>query len=141
MGNMRLHPVIIQADGTGVAGSDAGQSTSEWESDMSERVWWSEGVLSSHGLRDRFQKWSDDPEQKRWTGNFFDYSWEGRIAPSPPTQIHYARPLYGDGETPDQLDDGSGRKLDLVFGWESKYFFSHEALAFMKALDLPNARF
>ena len=51
------------------------------------------------------------------------------------------RPLYGDGETPDQLDDGSGRKLDLVFGWESKYFFTHEALAFMKALDLPEARF
>lgn len=83
---------------------------------MSERVWWSEGVLSSHGLRDRFRGLPNRPEEKNWRGNYNDYSWEGRIAPPPPTQILFARPLIGDGETPDQLDDGSGRKLDLVFG-------------------------
>ena len=84
---------------------------------------------------------SEDEEVRAWTGEYIRQSWEGRIAPTPPTQILFARPLIGDGETPDQLDDGSGQKLDLVFGWESKYFFSHDALAFMKALDLPDARF
>ncbi|WP_299924117.1 hypothetical protein [uncultured Pelagimonas sp.] len=108
---------------------------------MSAQVWWSEGVLPSHMPRDRFMRCSEKQAVLDWTGSFIVQSWEGLIAPTPPTQIHYARPLIGDGETPDQLDDGSGRMLDRVFGWESKYFFTHEALDFMKRLTLPEARF
>ncbi len=108
---------------------------------MTERVWWSEGVLQKHTPRDRFFLWTDDPILNTWTGAFIRLSQNGQIAPKPPTQIPFARPLIGDGEMPDQLDDGSGRKLDLIFGWESKYVFTHEALDFMRSLNLPDARF
>ena len=108
---------------------------------MTERVWWSEGVLQKHTPRDRFFRASEDQKIKNWTGNYIEFSENGQIAPKPPAQIPFARPLIGDGEMPDQLDDGSGRKLDLIFGWESKYVFTHEALDFMKSLNLPDARF
>ncbi len=108
---------------------------------MTERVWWSEGVLQKHTPRDRFFLWTDDPILNTWTGAFIRLSQNGQIAPKPPTQIPFARPLIGDGEMPDELDDGSGRKLDLIFGWESKYVFTHEALDFMRSLNLPDARF
>ena len=108
---------------------------------MTERVWWSEGVLQKHTPRDRFFRASEDQKIKNWTGNYIEFSENGQIAPKPPTQIPFARPLIGDGEMPDQLDDGSGRKLDLIFGWESKYVFTHEALDFMRSLNLPDARF
>ena len=108
---------------------------------MTERVWWSEGVLRKHTPRDRFFLWSEDPSLKSWEGNYIVSSENGQIAPKPPAQIPYARPLIGDGEMPDELDDGSGRKLDLMFGWESKYVFTNEALDFMRSLNLPDARF
>ena len=108
---------------------------------MTERVWWSEGVLQKHTPRDRFFDWTEDPSLNVWVGAFIRLSQNGQIAPKPPTQIPFARPLIGDGEMPDQLDDGSGRKLDLIFGWESKYVFTHEALDFMRSLNLPDARF